>query len=550
MSETSSKPDLAGASRTEAVIGLVKAAFDAGDLEKAMRLADEAVSNGLAHPLLFNLAAHLREKRHRYEEAIPLLERGLELDPNELSMLTALGLCWNKLTQPARAMAAFDAVLAVDPDFAPAHYGKGAAFTSMGEFEAARRHFLLSSTLPPPYADPLGSLAALDARLGDMQSARQNAERALRLDPANAAGLTALAICENDTGAFPAAEALSRRLATDESLASDDRAAAMIVLGDALNGQERVDEAVAAYTEAKALQRGLVASQFERPGLETYPQLLRRLYDWMTALPEGGFRPQSGEDHSGAAGHVFVIGFARSGTTLLETALAGHPGVVALDERDSLRTAAMEAFESNEALDRLARLEAADASRMRDAYWDRVAHHGAEVKGKVFVDKAPFAASMLPAIAALFPKAKVLFAIRDPRDVVLSCFRRNFVMNPTTYQFGTLESTARCYDDLMRLAMLFRERLPLQVHDLVYERLTGDFEAEARQICTFVGLEWSTEIANFADTARTRPSRTPSARQLVRGLYRGEGQWRPYAKHFEPVLPILKPWLDRFGYEA
>lgn len=544
----STSPDFEEVPTAQASANLAQSALQAGDLETALRIADEAVASGLRHPLLFNLAAHTQERRQRYAEAIELLKQGLELDPNDLSMLTAFGLCLNKLAQPARALAAFEAVLAIDPDHAPAHYGKGAAFNKLGDFEAARRHYRAASELPPPYADPFGALAALDARVGNYDDARGHAEQALRIDPGNVAGRTALAICENEAKRFVEAERLARELAADPALGGDERGAAEIVLGDALDGQGRVDEAFAAYGRGKALQRAVVAPHFERPGLETYPQFLERLAAWGAALPQEGFKAAPGADDSAAAGHVFLMGFARSGTTLMETALAGHPDVAALDERDSLRTAASGMLESDASLDRLASLDEAEARRMRDRYWGRVAQHGADVRGKVFVDKAPFAASMLPVIAALFPKAKILFAVRDPRDVVLSCFRRDFNMNPTTYQFATLESTVRCYDGLMRVAALFLEKLPLSAHRLVYERLTEDFEEEAGRACAFVGLEWNAAMADVAATASARPSHTPSASQLVRGLYQGEGQWRAYARHFEPIMPILQPWIERYGY--
>jgi tetratricopeptide (TPR) repeat protein len=541
-------PNLDDNVSAEATAELARAAAEAGDLDQAMRLADEAVARGLSHPLLFNLAAHVRETRHQYAEAIELLKRGLELDPNELSMLTAMGLCFNKLRQPQRALAAFDAVLAAVPHYAPAHYGRGAAFTQMGDFDAARRHLITASRLPPVYADPIGSLAQLEARLGDMTSARTYAERALALDPTNIAARTALAVCETEAGSFERAEALTRSIVDDASVADDGRASAGIALGDALNGQGRVDEAMAAYAESKALSRRLNAPELDRPGEETYPQFLDRLRTWISTLPPDQWRPSNPKDESGAAGHLIIMGFARSGTTLLETALAGHPAVVSLDERDSLRKAGAEALKSSESLAGLATLDEAAAERMRSVYWARVAEHGANVKGKVFVDKAPFAAGLWPLIAALFPTARILFAIRDPRDVVLSCFRRDFLINPTTFQFTTIESTARCYDSLMRVAMLARDKLPLATYDLYYERLTHDFEGEASRVCEFLNLEWREELADIAGTARSRPSRTPSARQLARGLYRGEGQWRPYARHLEPVMPILQPWIERFGY--
>ena len=94
--------------------------------------------------------------------------------------------------------------------------------------------------------------------------------------------------------------------------------------------------------------------------------------------------------------------------------------------------------------------------RARDAYWSRVRAFGVEPRGKVFIDKMPLASVQLPVVAKLFPSARILFALRDPRDVVLSCFRRRFGMNPAMYQLLTLEGAAAFYDAVMRLSELGR----------------------------------------------------------------------------------------------
>jgi tetratricopeptide (TPR) repeat protein len=540
---------LASQAQLETVFASVVAALQEGDEARAMRLAERAVFAGLEHPLVFNLAAAAHEKRHEYARAVALLEQGLGLAPNDVDLLTALGLCLNKLRQTDRAVSVFEAVLRQRPDFAPAHYGLGVAAARRSDFQATRQRFETAAALMPGYADPIGALAGLEAQLGDTAAAAAAAKRALAIDPRQAAARTALAICEVDAKRFDAAETLARELVDDSEIAEEDRAAAGLVLGDALDGQGRAGEAFAAYVAAKGRWRATCAAEFERPGQETYAAFLTRLYRWFSALGPEAWAPNAGADRGPAAGHVFVVGFARSGTTLLETALGSHTAIASLDEGDCLRTAAGEAMNSAESLDLLSRLEPEIAMRWRSAYWNRVAECGVNVQGKVFVDKSPFGAPLLPLVSALFPDAKILFAVRDPRDVVLSCFRRNFNINPSTYEFTTLERTARCYDSVMSLAKLYRERFPLALRETKYEQVAQDFENEMLGVMEFLELDWNPAVLEFAKTAKNRPSRTPSARQLVRGLYSGEGQWRAYSEELEPVLPVLQPWLDWFGYE-
>jgi hypothetical protein len=165
----------------------------------------------------------------------------------------------------------------------------------------------------------------------------------------------------------------------------------------------------------------------------------------------------------------------------------------------------------------------------------------------VFVDKHPLSTVRLPLIFKVFPDAKIIFTVRDPRDVVLSCFRRSFRMNAVNYEFNDLERAARMYDAVMTAGATYFARLPLKVHQVRYEDLVADFEREGRALCEFLGVAWTDKLKDFAATDRAIA--TPSSTQVRRGLYEeGAGQWRNYAEPMATVIPILHPWIERFGY--
>jgi hypothetical protein len=172
------------------------------------------------------------------------------------------------------------------------------------------------------------------------------------------------------------------------------------------------------------------------------------------------------------------------------------------------------------------------------------------VQGKVFIDKHPLHTLKLPLIARLFPDAKILFACRDPRDVVLSCFRRRFKMNPAMYQLLTLPGAAAFYDAVMAFAEKVRPSLALGWRTVRYEALVADLNRELREICGFLGLEWREGLGDFAARVRVRDHATPSTAQLARGLdHGGIGHWRHYQAQLQPVMAWLEPWVDRFGYD-
>ena len=101
---------------------------------------------------------------------------------------------------------------------------------------------------------------------------------------------------------------------------------------------------------------------------------------------------------------------------------------------------------------------------------------------------------------------------------------------------------------MMRLIALALDRLPLNVFELDYHRLVRQFEPTTQALCLFVGIPWSEAVRRFDKTAQARGVSTASASQVRKGLYDGSGQWRPYAAQFEPLMPLLQPWIERFGY--
>lgn len=202
---------------------------------------------------------------------------------------------------------------------------------------------------------------------------------------------------------------------------------------------------------------------------------------------------------------------------------------------------------SSDGLDRLAHLDGDDLTPWRNEYWRRVAEEGFGTTKPVFVDKMPFYCAFLCVIAKLFPRARILFAVRDPRDVILSCVRRNFAMTSQLFELTSLETAAAHYDATMRLSEEFRRIITLDIMDIRHEDLIADFEGETRRICTFLNLEWQPGLKEFSRLSH--PVSTPSGRQLARGLVtQGGGHWRRYRDQLAPVLPILSPWVERFGY--
>ncbi len=525
-------PDGAGAQ----VMDAISAALAAQDLARAGELAEQAVAEGWSNPLLFNLAAYRLETARNYAAATAMLERGLQAFPNDLELLTSLGLCLNHLGRPERAVAAFDTVLQAMPDFLPAHQGKGEALERLGALEGAERHYRAAVEGMPDYADALAALALVLARTGRTDEAKPLAERALDLDPRRVGARMALSYCALSAGDAAGAEAAARAVIDDASTDPESRAIAGSALGDALDAEGRFEDAFAAYADGAAQLRALQAAG-DAPAAETYDQLVERILSWLGQAGPDAWAPDAGSGDEPAAGHVFLFGGAvGSGRDPLFNILAANPQVVGA-ERGGLVEAEAAYLLTPDGLDRLARLSAEEGARLRQAYWRRITDVSGDLAGKVVVDRLPPGAVTVALVAALFPKAKIIAALRDPRDVVLTTVRRPSQTNPELHAFLSLEGAARLYDLSMRLLDLSGERLALEIAEVRQEDMLADPEAETRSLCAFVGVEWSPAMTEKAAEgpigARGRYART---------------RWRDYAAQLTPVLPTLKPWVERFGY--
>ena len=150
--------------------------------------------------------------------------------------------------------------------------------------------------------------------------------------------------------------------------------------------------------------------------------------------------------------------------------------------------------------------------------------------------------AVLPVIHLLFPDARFIFALRDPRDVIVSCFRNHFAINAAMFQFLSLERAARYYDAVMTSAEVARERLPLALHVVRYEDVVADLTGQAMKLMEFLGQPWFDDVLKYTETASRREIYTPSATQVIQPIYRTSmGQWRRYEAQLSPVLPVSSP---------
>jgi len=255
---------------------------------------------------------------------------------------------------------------------------------------------------------------------------------------------------------------------------------------------------------------------------------------------------------SGLDDIVMMLGFPRSGTTLLENAIAAHPNVETYEEIPSVQAVRLyiERGYARLADERPGTKELFLAAR--DRYYREIAHRQKKQGATVFVDKMPIRAMMAPFLSKMFPDQKYIFSIRHPYDVAMSCFQQRFKPNPAMANFLNLVDTIKLYDISMTNWFSTFDLQSSNVCYVRYDELVTEFRETTGRVVDFLGLEWDSEIQNFAQKADSRATRTPSYQKVRQGLSIGvQSKWRNYdfifkAKEAEP----LTKWAKFFGYDT
>ncbi|MGD0814702.1 MAG: sulfotransferase [Verrucomicrobiota bacterium] len=250
-----------------------------------------------------------------------------------------------------------------------------------------------------------------------------------------------------------------------------------------------------------------------------------------------------------------LTGAARSGTTLLEQILGAHPGILVFDESYAFEKEVMNPLHSPPpertlTLKTLNDLTAPGRAQYIARYFKSLLRETEESPGaSLLLDKNPPITTWLHVWLRLFPQSKVIIALRDPRDVIISCYFQNFPLNAASVNFFALEQTAKFYSNTMDSWLRMRELGGFDWIETRYEDIVANLETEGRRVTSFLGLPWHEAQATYYETARRKYVHSPTYNQVTQPIYnRAVGRWQHYAEAIAPLQPGLEKYLRAFGY--
>lgn len=404
--------------------------------------------------------------------------------------------------------------------------------------------FRSALTEDPESAEAVANLAMLLEELSRIDEATNLCRDALVRFPDDPRLHLAAARCERRNGD---PDSSVRRLAevnvTD--LPAPLESAIHFELGRSWDGLGEFEHAFNSIKRANEITSKALVGDVER---SYFPKIAQRAFEYYRdkAAPATRLR-----DDNGLPKPVFLIGFPRSGTTLLELSLDAHTDAAVMEEptllNDLYRTLTKDGAPYP---DMLADLDESKLTELRETYY-RQASSLVDLTGKrVLINKHPLDTVFLPIILSVFPDAKIIFSMRHPADVCLSCYFQEFRMNNANVHFLNMDSTVDLYSRVMDLKILMAERAELDSTTVTYEDFVMSPETTTANVLDFLGLDKAGLVTDHMGAAKARQRvKTASYHQVAEPIYtRSRYRWENYRRQLAPVLPRLERFIKQFGY--
>ena len=525
-----------------------------------------------------NLALSLKEEM-KVDDAINYLNKAIEFKPNYSEAFYNLG---NTLTVKGdfrKAINAFKKAIELKPDYFDALNNLGATYNLYKDYSNALKSISKALKIRPNIADAYNNLGTAELNLENESEAIKSYNKAIKIDPkfvlaySNLCGLYERSnqlkklketinkaenegLSGNEEIKFRRGQLNSRNKdyknstlyleeVDDTKISNKMKIDKYELLGKDYDKIKHYKKAFNCFKKSNSLVSSSVESQLYNP--KNYQNEVSQLIisyskikklEWENKIENKIISP------------VFLIGFPRSGTTLLDNILSSHPNICTLEEKPMIAMV-KKSLNKLASYENLKKLNLHDLQNLQEIYLDELTKYlpNKLLHGKVFIDKLPLSIIDVSLILRIFPKAKFILAIRHPLDCILSCFMQTFNLNDAMANFLNLKNTAELYNKSMKLFDIYESIFKLDLHLIKYENLIFSLKDETTKLLKFLDLNWEKEIDNYRSNALDKKINTPSYNQVTEKIYtRASGRWKNYKNEMHDIMPIMQFWIEKWGY--
>ena len=525
-----------------------------------------------------NLALSLKEEM-KVDDAINYLNKAIEFKPNYSEAFYNLG---NTLTVKGdfrKAINAFKKAIELKPDYFDALNNLGATYNLYKDYSNALKSISKALKIRPNIADAYNNLGTAELNLENESEAIKSYNKAIKIDPkfvlaySNLCGLYERSnqlkklketlnkaenqgLSGNEEIKFRRGQLNSRNKdyknstlyleeVDDTKISNKMKIDKYELLGKDYDKIKHYKKAFNCFKKSNSLVSLSVESQLYNP--KNYQNQISQLIisyskvnnlEWENKIENKIISP------------VFLIGFPRSGTTLLDNILSSHPNICTLEEKPMIAMV-KKSLNKLASYENLKKLNLHDLQNLQEIYLDELTKYlpNKLLYGKVFIDKLPLSIIDVSLILRIFPKAKFILAIRHPLDCILSCFMQTFNLNDAMANFLNLKNTAELYNKSMKLFGIYESIFKLDLHLIKYENLILSLKDETTKLLKFLDLNWEKEIDNYRSNALDKKINTPSYNQVTEKIYtRASGRWENYKNEMHDIMPLMQFWIEKWGY--
>ncbi len=490
----------------------------------------------------------------RYASALSAYHDLLKRFPGVAQLWFEAGMAEGRNLNFAQADAALQRAAETEAGDVPLLVLIGQEYFRLRRFDQARAMFQRVAAANPYSVHAQLSLAAWWERERRLADAWECVEACLSHHPHDPQVLYYRAFLLHRQGRNDEAAATLRELTHSASLEPNLKVSIYHLLGVVMDALGQYDDALLMLGEAKSHARKMANTDALLHNYDKWDRWRRDLLSTLTPETIRRWRQEAAPD-APAHGLAFLGGHPRSGTTLMEQILGAHPEIRAFDEPEAFPIEILDALCPAQSpkgltLHELDGLPAARRAGLRARYFKSLMREMPDGSATgIFLDKNPSPTHSLHLWLRLFPELKVIIALRDPRDVVISCYLQNLPLNPATANFLSLERTAKHYADLMDVWLRLRELGGFDWIEMRYHEVVANPEGEGRRVTEFLGLPWHPQQAGHQEAARKKILHSPTYFEAAKPVYKqAVERWPNYARVLAPWQERLAPYGKAFGY--
>ena len=510
------------------------------NFRKAIRLKPDFIETH------FNLANAL-QRAEQYVEAVAVYKQAIGLNPKHEVAFNNLGLALSKLGRLKEAETQYKNALKLIPNYYEAHLNIGNLHYALQQFEKAEEDYQRAIAIQPNNAAAYLNLCELyekTNKLTDVLSVVKKVRDKISSKKDEFLLFEALVLFRQDR--FQFVEEIISKINPDK-LSENRKTIFFKLKADWLHHQENFDGAFEAYEHMNNNVKNSAEYQLCLPD-QYYDAQRKKICEiaslqdnlkFMNIIQAKWFQP------------VFLVGFPRSGTTLLDTILRSHSGIDVVEEQP-LVSKMMEKLGTAKSISDIEAIDLKSAKVLSDIYRHELKKSINIHENKLVVDKLPLNILSIPIITKVFPDAKFILALRHPLDCVLSCWMQNFTLNASMANMVDLARIVDLYCTTMEMLKLCEQRYSIDIHPIRYEDLVTDFKETISSLLKFLELSWEDQLKGYQKTALSRAKiNTPSYSQVVRPIYETAAyRWKKYEDHLQLHKTKLAHWINEFGYDV